>query len=87
MNNCEDLEHEVEMYLHNLWKQTVRTLLIGKHLSETKRTQYSRGMCKFDLLEPQYKKTYRRDATNLINICGNHLDAFIEINFNGEEPQ
>jgi hypothetical protein len=80
----EELKLYIAKYLHGYWKDNIRPLLIGGHLSEKKRHQYSMGMHKWELIEPQYQRTYLTDAENLMKVFACNLDALMEYSFNTE---
>ncbi len=65
----------------------VRPLLIGNHISDSKRLQYELGMVKFCDLEEYYRITYLRDADTILSYCIADVDTLVDYAFNSEQEE
>jgi len=85
MKSFEELQLELAKFMHEYWKEFTRPLLLGKHIDDLKREQYSRGMCTWKLLEDKYKKVYLIDANSILNMCSRNIPTLADHYFNGED--
>ena len=74
----DDLVQQVAVVIHDVWKQFVRPLLLGGHLTVVKSVQYDRGMCSFDELEPYYQNSYRTQARDIVQLCTEYMEEVEE---------
>ena len=74
----EELTQKLAIHSHDRWKEAIHPLLIGDHLSELKRIQYTKGMGNFNHLEPYYQNTYTQDALEIITLCLEYIDVLKE---------
>lgn len=84
MKDTNELRLDLAKYLFNDWKDLARGLLVGGHLSDTKRLQYDMGMVKWEMLDEMYQIAYLRRADEIIQHCICHIDTLIHIAFNEE---
>ena len=82
MKPYEDVKLELAKYLFEDWKALARGLLVGGHLKETKRLKYSRGLVKWEMLEPMYQLAYLNKAEEILKHSLCNLDTLMDKNFN-----
>lgn len=82
MKDTNELRLDIAKYLFEDWKNLARGLLVGGHLSDSKRRQYDMGMVKWHMLEPMYQEAYLRRADEILQHCACNLDTLAHICFN-----